>query len=93
MSKYRNIINQCKSAIEKIESILTPKEFQECIDYITKYAEWLLGIELAIDWLIENDQKITSENYQEFEKAYKLMKLESDTRLQHLKLQIINIDK
>ncbi len=93
MSKYRNIINQCKSAIEKIESILTPKEFQECIDYITKYEEWLLGIELAIDWLIENDQKITSENYQEFEKAYKLMKLESDTRLQHLKLQIINIDK
>ncbi|MGD1918270.1 MAG: MafI family immunity protein [Pleurocapsa sp.] len=93
MSKYRNIINQCKSAIEKIESILTPKEFQECIDYITKYEEWLLGIELAIDWLIENDQKITSENYQEFEKAYKLMKVESDTRLQHLKIQIINIDK
>lgn len=88
MNKYQNIINQCELAIIGIKSVLTPKEFKECIDYITKHNEWLLGLEVAIDWLVENDRKIEEEKYREFEEAYKLMGLESDPRLKSLKSQI-----
>ena len=90
MSKYQNTIDQCELAIKSVESILTPDEFQECMNYINQYNEWLLALEFAIDWLVEEDRKITQESYRKFEEAYKLMKLESDVRLKHLKLQIIN---
>lgn len=91
MSKYKNIIDQCELAIKSVENILTLDEFQECMDYIHQYNEWLLALEFAIDWIVEEDRKITEESYRKFAEAYKLMKLKSK-RLQHLKLQIINID-
>ena len=63
MSKYKNIINQCEFAIKGIENILTLREFKECMDYITEYNEWLFGLEFAIDCLVEDERKITEENY------------------------------
>ena len=92
MSKYQNIINQCDIAIRSIKSILSPDEFQECMNYIHQYNEWLIALELAIDWLVEDDRKITEESYRRFKAAYQLMALESDIRLQYLKSQIVDLD-
>lgn len=72
-----------------IENVLTSREYQECLDYILKHNEWLLGLEFAIDALVEDDRKIKKENFIKFEEAYSLMGLESDTRLKRLKMQII----
>ena len=82
------VIDQCEVAIRSLEKILTVEEFSDCIDYVLKYDEWLLGLEFAIDWLVENDRKIDNKIFMKFAKAYKLMGLSSDIRLQHLKDQI-----
>ncbi len=87
MNMNRNTINQCQIAIQGLEQIFTPQEISECMSYVTEYGEWLLGLELAIDWLVESNQKISLDNYQEFEKAYKLMNRELDVRLKELRLQ------
>jgi hypothetical protein len=55
---------------------------------VLKHNEWLMGLELAIDWLIEDDRKITAEIFGEFEKAYRLMGMESKSRLNDLKTHI-----
>ncbi len=85
----KNIIDQCEVVIRSLENILTDEEFSDCIDYVLKHNEWLLGLEFAIDWIVEDDRKIDAQTFKEFEKAYNLMKLSSDDRLQHLKEQII----
>ena len=88
MDKYRNIIEQCEEAIKSVESILSVEEFSECIDYVLKHNEWLLGLEFAIDWIVEDDRKIDDKIFKKFEKAYYLMDLSNDGRLQDLKEQI-----
>ncbi len=68
MDKYKNIIDQCEIAIKSLESILSAEEFSECIDYVLKHNEWLLGLEFAIDWIVEDDRKIDKKIFKEFEK-------------------------
>ena len=88
MDKYKNIIAQCEVAIKGVKSILSAEEYSECIDYVLKHNEWLLGLEFAIDWIIEDDRKIDQKSFKEFEKAYNLMDLPFDDRLKDLKEQI-----
>ncbi len=89
MDKHKNIIDQCEVAVKSVESILSAEEFSECIDYVLKHNEWLLGLEFAIDWIVENDRKIDEKIFKEFEKAYHLMGLSYDDHLKDLKEQII----
>lgn len=89
MDKYKSIVDQCEIGIKSLENILSAEEFSECIDYVLKHNEWLLGLEFAIDWIVEDDRKIDKKIFREFEKAYNLMDLSADSRLQDLKDQII----
>ena len=88
MSDYKKIIDQCEVAIKSVEGILSADEFSDCIDYVLKHDEWLLGLEFAIDWIVENNRKIDVQIFKEFENAYNLMKLSSDDHLLYLKDQI-----
>jgi len=88
MHKYQYIIDQCEIAIKCLQGILTESEYSECLDFVLKHDEWLLGLEFAIDWLAEDDREIDEDIFKEFEKAYIMMNLEDDSRLQDLKCLI-----
>ena len=78
-------MDQCEIAIKSLQGILTESEYSECLNYVLKYNEWLLGLEFAIDWLAEDDRKINEYIFKQFEKAYTMMNLEDDGRLKVLK--------
>lgn len=88
MKSYQTTIDQCEIAIKSLSGVLTENEFSECIDSVLKHNEWLLGLEFAIDWLVEDKRKIDKQAFIEFEKAYKLMNMQHDDRLKDLKSQI-----
>lgn len=85
MHKYQHIIDQCEIAIKTLQGILTESAYSECLDYVLKHDEWLLGLEFAIDWLAEDDRKINEYVFNQFEKAYAMMNLRDDSKLNDLK--------
>ncbi len=85
MDKYQDIIDQCEVDVKSFQSMLTESGYTECIEYVLTHNEWLLGLVYAIDWLAEDNQEISENIFKQFEKAYIMMNLEGDVRLQDLK--------
>ncbi len=84
-----NIILQCETAALGVLDLLSAAQKKEALEYILRRDEWLLGLEFIIDWLDEYDQKISSAQFTEFEKAYKMMALTNDERLHLLRSMVI----
>jgi len=85
INHYQDIIQQSERAIRVVVGKLTVTQAGAALDYVLKHSEWLLGLELVIDCLCEEDSTISSQQYGEFEKAYQLMDLVGDDRLRLLK--------
>ena len=75
----------CNRALYSVKGLLTTHEYSECHDYINKYGEWLLGLEFAIDFLVEEERKINSESFSYFEDAFIQMKQGKNERLADLR--------
>ncbi|MFZ6647919.1 MafI family immunity protein [Undibacterium sp. TJN25] len=87
--KRENIILQCETAALGVLDLLNTAQKKAALEYILRYDEWLLALEFIIDWLDECDQKISSSQFSEFEKAYEMMSLANDERLQLLRSMVI----
>ena len=83
--QYQKIIDQCEKAVREVYDLLEKDHADDALAYILKHNEWLLGIECAIDWLYEGEQRISESQYENFERAYAMMSIESDSRIEHLK--------
>lgn len=77
--------SKCKVALEAVRGSLSEQEYRNCNDYISKYGEWLVGLEFAIDSLVEEERKINSKSYELFKEAFILMEQESNSRLEDLR--------
>ena len=86
--KYQHIIDQCEAAVKGMKELLQAEEYQRCLDMVCEHREWHLGLEFAIDAIVEEDIVISQEVFEEFQKAYALMNLEADTRIIDLKKQV-----
>lgn len=82
---YQSIIDQCQVAANSVRDQLGPERFSEVSEYVSKYDEWLIGLEFAIDWLVDDESRVSQQSYDEFEKAYLMMGREADERLGHLR--------
>ena len=81
----QKIIEQCQLALNSVKDELEPERYCKASDYVSRYDEWLIGLEFAIDWLTDGEISISQESYDEFEKAYRLMDREEDERLSNFK--------
>lgn len=81
----QNIIDQCQLAVDSVRDQLGPERFAKATEYISKYDEWLIGLEFAIDWLSDAETGISQTSYDAFEKAYRMMDREIDGRLSYLR--------
>lgn len=86
---YQTNIDLCEEAVLSVRNLLPLQVFSEAIEYITKYDEWLLGVELAIDIIGDEEQFVDIEQFKKFEKAYSSMNKLEDERLKYLRSRII----
>ena len=82
---YQRTIDQCQLAVNSVKDQLGSERFSKASDSVSKYDEWLIGLEFAIDWLTDDERRISQESYDEFEKAYRMMDREKDERLSNLR--------
>lgn len=87
--RYRRIAKQCRTAVESVRDNLSEVRLCELEDCIAEHGEYLLALEFAIDWLCEEDAKISIHAYHEFQQAYAMMACKSDKRLQDLKSLVV----
>ena len=87
---YQNVIDQCEKAVRSVSHLLKKDHADDALAYILEHNEWLLGIECAIDWLCEDELRISTSQFENFEKAYGMMSVESDSRIEHLKQLVQN---
>ena len=80
----QSIIDQCELAVRSVAPLLKDEQVKDALDDILQNDEWLLGLECVIDWLGEEDIKISPEQFDKFEKAYKMMSLADELRLKSL---------
>jgi hypothetical protein len=73
--------NICNESLASIKELLPDPLFKECDDLISKHSEWLLALELAIDFLLEEEISISSTSFQRFELAFTVMKQGNNERL------------
>ncbi len=90
---HQSTIDQCQLAVNSVKDQLGPERYGQASDYVSKYDEWLVGLEFAIDWLTEHESKISQAAYDEFDKAYRMMDRENDARLGHLRAQVSEPDR
>ena len=90
---HQKTIDSCQIAANSVREQLGPEKFDQVSDYVSKHDEWLVGLEFAIDWLIEDETKISQAAYNKFEKAFSLMDREKDDRLGHLRALVSESDR
>jgi len=72
------------AALESTKDILPPVFYQEVSDYINKHNEWGLGIETLIDYLCEEESRVTVDQFNKIKEAMECMGLGKSERLKQL---------
>ena len=83
--KRTTTIKLCNDALNSCASLIARESSTEISEYINKYNEWSVGIELLIDLLIEDQKKISENQFQLIETAMSAMDLENSERVIHLR--------
>ena len=83
-------IELCNKALEVCQQLLDEEMYSEIHDYINKYDEWGLGIEMLIDTLSEDDIKIELDQHKLILVAMESMGLDQSDRADLLMKQVKN---
>ena len=78
-------IDFCNRALEGVSSRIPEPLFREVHDYINKYGEWGLGLEILIEQISEYEIKIALAQYRLIEQAMASMGLGDSAELQYLR--------
>ncbi len=84
-------IKLCNNALAINKPQMAESICMEIDDYINKYNEWGVGIELLIDNLCEEELRISLDQYKAIEEAMSAMDLGSSNRLFILRKLVKNI--
>jgi hypothetical protein len=60
---HQHRIDLCNRALEAVRPAIPADLFRDAHDYINRFDEWLLGMEVLIDQLAEFDIKISREQF------------------------------
>ncbi|MBN1430284.1 MAG: MafI family immunity protein [Anaerolineae bacterium] len=87
--RARRIVEVCNRALEAVRVAISKQQYNDAHDYINKYGEWGLAMEFLIDWICEDDIRITERQFQYIQAAVKVMEMAAAERMKHLAWQII----
>lgn len=85
MKDWEIRIELCNTALAGVRDVIPTGLFGEVHDFINRFNEWGIGIELLIDQLIELDVKISCSQFSRINAAMTSMGLDDDIRLAYLK--------
>jgi len=87
---HQHRIDLCNQALEAVRGVLPPETIHEVDEYINRFDEWGLGIEMTIDTLIELELKISRSQFLAIEAAMNAMDQRQSNRLVWLKQHCVN---
>ncbi|WP_165219971.1 MafI family immunity protein [Aquisphaera insulae] len=85
MHPYQRQIDLCGEALEAVRSSIPPDLFRDVDDYINRFDEWGLGMEVLIDQLGELDIVISPEQFDLIRAAMDSIGQGESDRLAHLR--------
>ena len=80
---YQQTIELCQAALESVRDELG-EHYAQASEFVLRYDEWLVGLEFAIDCLVESESAVSRAAYDVFERAYSEMRKAQDDRLRNL---------
>jgi len=83
---HQQPIDLCNRALEAVGSAIPADLFRDVEDYINRFNEWGLGMEMLIDQLNESDIRITREQFGLIHAAMASMGLGACERVEHLRV-------
>jgi len=81
---HQHRIDLCNQALEAGRPAIPADLFRDVHDYINRFDEWGLGMEVLIDQLAESDIKISREQFDLIEAAMDSMDLGQSDRVVYL---------
>jgi hypothetical protein len=83
---HQHQIDLCNRALESVRPAIPSDLFRDAHDYINRFDEWLLGMEVLIDQLAEFGIKIDREQFGLIREAMDSMGLADCDRVAHLRV-------
>ncbi len=77
-------INLCSISLEACKCFVNTETYNEINEYINKYNEWGVGIEMLIDIISENETRINCDQFTKLQKAMESMGLGQSDRMRTL---------
>ena len=87
MHLYQTQIDACNRALNSVRDSIPADLCSDVSDYINKFDEWGLGVEILIDQICEYDLRVTVVQCNAFVDAMKSMGLGESDRIRHIKSQ------
>ena len=81
----QHIIDPCRAALDTVRAELGERQYLHACEFVSTYDEWLLGLEFAIDCLVEAERAVSPAAFDAFERAFAAMNRLGDDRLRHLR--------
>lgn len=77
---------KCSQAFALVKELLSSSQFKKCDEAMNHEGEWLLGLELAIGFIVQKNIHISPSEFKVFHQAFIAMDQQSNERLADLKL-------
>jgi hypothetical protein len=87
---HQRRIDLCNQALEAVRPAIPSDLWNEVHDYINRFSEWGLGMELLIDRLGDTSVRITSEQFALIQAAMDSMGLGESSRVAYLRAQLVD---
>lgn len=82
---FQQTIDLCQAALDSVRGEPGEKQYARASDFVSRYDEWLIGLEFAIDCLVEGERRVPQASNDAFECVYLAMRISHDARLRHLR--------
>jgi hypothetical protein len=83
-------IDLCNRALEAVRHAISADSFYDVHEYINRFDEWGLGMEMLIDWLTEFDVEISGEQFGLIQATMDSMGLGECNRIIRLREQVVD---
>ena len=64
----RSVIEQCARALDSVKNLLNAGQYEEAKNFVVRHGEYLVGLEWAMDIIVEQEHSLTVQQFSEFEK-------------------------
>jgi hypothetical protein len=85
MRRHQRQIDLCNAALDSVRSIIPSDLCRDVDEYINRFDEWGLGVEILIDQISEFEIKITQEQFSHIYAAMDSMGLAKSDRVNYLR--------